>query len=407
MAVAVSIDWQRVRGIWRESGRTPATIELYSGYARRFVAYCERCGLDPIAHLTEEFAAKFRAEGCSRRRFRRRRRLRPVSRIAIVAPRALSCALTALGHRVPEWRAPRPPSALPPKLVRDFVAYRVKHRGIAVSTIKADVGVATKFLSFLRARGRRLRATRVTDLDGFVLERASKWAKKTVAGNCSTLRAFLQFLHVVGRVRADLSSCVVAPRTKSVVRPPRALPWKDVQRILQVIDVRAPLGRRDFALFLMMGTYGMGAGEVYELRLDDIDWQARTIRLRRPKTGVVTVLPLLGPVAHALARYLRHERPLHARVRNVFVADHMPHGPLSGSTTIRHRLHKYAEAAGVSAAFLGTHVFRHSHATRQIEGGMPPKIVGDILGHRRPESTSVYVRGATLKLREIALPVPR
>jgi integrase len=61
----------------------------------------------------------------------------------------------------------------------------------------------------------------------------------------------------------------------------------------------------------------------------------------------------------------------------------------------------------VSAAFLGTHVFRHSHATRQIEGGMPPKIVGDILGHRRPESTSVYVRGATLKLREIALPVPR
>jgi site-specific recombinase XerD len=248
---------------------------------------------------------------------------------------------------------------------------------------------------------------RVTEIDGFVLDLTSKCARKTVAGNCSTLRAFLRFLHLTGRVRADLASCVVAPRTRSMDRPPRALPWKDVQRILRAIDVRQPLGRRDFALFLMMATYGMGSGEVYELNLEDLDWNARTIRLRRPKTGVMTILPLLDPVARALARYLRHERPTHTRARNVFVTDHMPHRALSGSTTIRHRLAKYAEAAGVSAAFLGTHVFRHSHATRQIEGGAPPKVVADILGHRRPESTSAYVRGAIVRLRAIALPVPR
>jgi site-specific recombinase XerD len=283
----------------------------------------------------------------------------------------------------------------------------VNHRGTATSTIKSDVAVATKFLSFIRARGRSPSSARVAEIDGFVLDLTSKHAKKTVAGNCSTLRAFLRFLHLTGRARADLASCVVAPRTRSVDRPPRALPWKDVQRILRAIDLRRPLGRRDFALFLMMATYGMGAGEVYELKLEDIDWKAKAIRLRRPKTGVVTMLPLLDPVARALARYLRHERPAHAKARNVFVTDHMPHRALSGSTTIRHRLTKYAEAAGVRAAFLGTHVFRHSHATRQIEGGAPPKIVADILGHRRPESTSAYVRGAIVRLRAIALPVPK
>ena len=291
--------------------------------------------------------------------------------------------------------------------MREFVAYRVKHRGIATTTIRLDVAVATKFLSFLRVQGRNLASTRVTEIDGFVLDLASKCARKTVAGNCSTLRAFLRFLHLSGRVRADLASCVVAPRTRAVDRPPRALPWKDVRRILRAIDVRQPLGRRDFALFLMMATYGMGAGEVYELKLDDIDWKARTIHVRRPKTGVVTILPLLDPVARALARYLRHERPTHTGARNVFVTDHMPHRALSGSTTIRHRLTKYAEAAGVKADFLGTHVFRHSHATRQIEGGAPPKVVADILGHRRTESTSVYVRGAIVRLRAIALPVPQ
>jgi site-specific recombinase XerD len=52
-------------------------------------------------------------------------------------------------------------------------------------------------------------------------------------------------------------------------------------------------------------------------------------------------------------------------------------------------------------------VFRHSHATRQIDGGVHAKIVGDILGHRRPSSTSLYVRLALKRLRTVALPVPQ
>ncbi len=160
-------------------------------------------------------------------------------------------------------------------------------------------------------------------------------------------------------------------------------------------------------MFLMMATYGMGAIEISGLKLDDIDWVARTIRVHRPRTGAETVLPLLDPVARALARYLRDCRPEHSQARNIFVSHRMPHGKLSGSSAIRHRLAKYAALAGVHADFLGTHVFRHTHATRQIEGGATAKIVGDILGHRRPESTSTYVRSAIRGLRAIALPVPR
>jgi integrase len=190
-------------------------------------------------------------------------------------------------------------------------------------------------------------------------------------------------------------------------RPPRALPWADVRRILRAIDLGAGLGCRDFAMFLMMATYGMGAGEITGLMIDDIDWVARTVSVHRPKTGTRTVLPLLDPVARALARYLRKSRPAHACDRSVFVSHRMPHSRLSGAAPIHHRLAKYAMLAGVRADFLGTHLFRHTHATRQIEAGAPAKIVGDILGHRRPESTSAYVRSALATLRTVALPVPR
>jgi integrase len=212
---------------------------------------------------------------------------------------------------------------------------------------------------------------------------------------------------MVGASKVDLASQVASPRVRAVDGPPRSVPWNNVRKILRAIDTTAALGLRDKALFLMMATYGMGAAEVIGLQLQDLDWRSRRIRLRRPKTGVVTELPLLDPVARALAAYARDGRPSHALTRAVFVSHHLPHRPLSGSTTIRHRLSLYAERAGIHEGYLGTHLFRHSHATRQIEQGHPAKVVGDILGHRRPESTSAYTRSALPRLRAIALPVPR
>jgi site-specific recombinase XerD len=287
------------------------------------------------------------------------------------------------------------------------VLHRLRYRGVAQRTLHFDAQCATTFLKFLATRRRTVQTTRIVDIDAFVISRSKTLTVKTIAGICSALRAFLRYLHMIGLIGTDLSVHVAAPMLRSVDRPPRAIPWDHVRRIVRAIDTTAPLGVRDKALFLMMAAYGMGASEVIGLRLDDIDWRQRHLQIRRPKTGVVTELPLLADVARALAIYLRRSRPAHAATRAVFVSDHLPHGPLCGSTTIRHRLALYAERAGIRDVYLGTHLFRHSHATRQIEQGRSAKVVGDILGHRRPESTSAYTRSAVLRLRAMALPVPR
>jgi site-specific recombinase XerD len=278
---------------------------------------------------------------------------------------------------------------------------------VASGTIDHEVACASRFLGFLRDRGRRVRAMRLADTDAFVVWLLESLGRRTVAGMCSALRVFLRFLHATGRLPHDIAGSILAPRIRAADRPPRVLPWRDVRRLLAAIDVRRPLGRRDLALLLMMTTYGMGSGEVLGLRLEDIDWRAGTLHVRRPKTHVAIDLPLLPAVGRALAAYLRHERPAHATAREVFVSAGMPHTALQGGAAIGHRIRKYARKAGVSAAFLGSHVLRHSHATRQIEIGASAKAVGDILGHRDVSSTSAYVRVATTRLRSLALPVPR
>jgi site-specific recombinase XerD len=121
---------------------------------------------------------------------------------------------------------------------------------------------------------------------------------------------------------------------------------------------------------------------------------------------VALELPLLPAAARVLADYLRHGRPQHADTRRLFVSLRAPHRPLAASSAVRHILHKHARSAGVSAPYLGSQVLRHTHACRELEQGVPPKTIGDILGHRRPESTSAYLRVATERLREVALAVP-
>jgi integrase len=159
-------------------------------------------------------------------------------------------------------------------------------------------------------------------------------------------------------------------------------------------------------MLLFMVLYGMGAAEVLALQFEDVDWQSGIISVRRPKTGARIELPLLAPAARALAAYLKLERPPCAHTRQIFVSTVIPYKPLT-SAAIRHQIRKYASKAGVPAKVIGAHAFRHAHASRQVDAGANLKIVSDILGHRRPSSTSVYVRVALRRLRGVTIPVPK
>ena len=322
------------------------------------------------------------------------------------ALRAWALALEVLGCPTPLWEpAPEPRSPSCP-LLEEFEEHLARHRGNPPVTRKKKMAHLAVFLAFLHGRRRSMAELNLADIDAFIVACRHHYARTTVADMASSLRGFLRFLHITGRLAVDLAPSVMAPIVRRGERPLRALPWEKVQRILGAIDRSTAAGRRDYALLLLMSVYGLGAGEVLGLRLEDIDWRAGVLHVTRPKTGVAVDLPLLPAVARVLVAYLRHGRPQHASTRRLFVSLRAPHGPLGASAAVRHILHKHARTAGVSAPYLGSHVLRHTHACRELEQGVPPKMIGDILGHRRPESTSAYLRVATERLREVALALP-
>jgi site-specific recombinase XerD len=389
--------------LWRKSGLAQGSVFTYLQWVRRFQTYCDLHGLDEIAELTLAGAIKFASLYIGPRT------RGPVGESTRFAARnalhAWACAMHSLKTSAPPWRQKSESVQLSP-LLMEYCQHRRSDCGVAAATLQRDIKTATAFLSLLQSQGKNAARARAEDVDTFIFELSQRISKRTVANMCSSLRAFLRFLRLSGRLHHDLATCVMAPRVRLAERPPRILPWPHVRRILGSIPRSQSPGKRDFAMLLLMATYGLGAAEVLQLRFEDVDWRLEVLRVRRPKTGVLIDLPLLPPVARALSAYLYSERPAHAVARRIFLNMRMPHDPLT-SGGIRHRIRFYARCAGITADVIGAHAFRHSHASKQIDAGVNPKIVGDILGHRDPSSTSVYVRVALRRLRMVSLPVPR
>ena len=383
-------DERAVVQLWRQSQRTEGTIRQYLRWVWRFGAYCRASGLSETEELTRDGVDRFAEQYCGPRM----RQTAParVRRPARVALGAWSWGLRSLGRRVPDWIVEPSPEPLPP-LIEQYVRYRRRNRDVSEGTLLRDIPTANEFLKIVEFRSGARDQPCVDDVDRFIGQIGQRMSRRTVKDVSSSLRAFLRFLYAMGETDRDLSEFVVSPHVRRVDRPPRALPWKDVREILTVAKRAGRAAWRDYAVLLLMATYGLGTGEIVSLQIEDVDWNNMLLRVRRPKTGAFIELPLLPEVARSIARYLQSQRPCYVVERSLFLALQLPHRPLTTSA-IRHFLRKYAHEAGVRADMLGGHALRHSFATRQVEQGANPKVVGDILGHRRPESTSVYVRVA-------------
>jgi site-specific recombinase XerD len=124
----------------------------------------------------------------------------------------------------------------------------------------------------------------------------------------TALRSFFRYLRHRGEVSIDLSGCVPTVPNWSLATLPRFLATKDVERILKCCDRKSSVGRRNYAILLLLARLGLRAGEVVGLNLDDIDWNAGQVTIRG-KGGRSAPLPLAADVGAALAAYLREDRP--------------------------------------------------------------------------------------------------
>lgn len=329
--------------------------------------------------------------------------VRWTAQIAGTLARSLADYLAALGS----LRAPDR-TATERELAR-YARYLAEVRGLAPKSICGQTRTIGRLLAFLGhdADVTRLERLQVADLDAFVTAEGQRVGRVTMQKVVASLRSFVRFLAIDGRLAPGLDTCIESPRLFRGERPPRALPWSSVVAVLEAVDRTTPKGLRDYAMLLLIATYGLRRGEVAALRLDDIAWRARELRVPRPKVGTSLSLPLTDEVATALLEYLRRGRP-ESDERAVFLRVRAPAGPVR-ACTVTDVFDVWARRAGVAlpAGRGGPHTMRHAIAMDLLRRGTAVGTIGGLLGHRTVESTSIYLRLHVEDLRGVALPLPR
>ena len=279
-------------------------------------------------------------------------------------------------------------------------------RGFAPSTVNSHRLTTGEFLSFIDYEDspNRLEVLSIEDIEGFLIAVGRRLSRGTMQHVVAALRAFLRYLVLQETIDPGLENQIETPRHYRFEQLPRSLPWKTVLAFLQSIDLRIPMGIRDYSMFILMTTYGLRACEVVSLTIDDIEWRTRQLRIPQQKTGNLLVLPLTDEVATALVDYLKKVRPV-SSLRQVFLRVRAPIGILKPTAVIE-AFQRWSKLSGLSIPFQGAHCLRHSYAVYMLQRGTPLKTIGDLLGHRDAESTCVYLRLHNDELRQVVVPVP-
>jgi integrase/recombinase XerD len=238
-------------------------------------------------------------------------------------------------------------------------------------------------------------------VSGFITETGQTIDTRSVQSLCSILKVFFRYLYRVGLMTRDLSKAIESPRRYRFAGLPRSIAWTEVELMLNQVDRRTAVGKRDYAILLLLVTYGLRAREVGALTLDDIDWKRDRLRILGRKAGHSTGYPLAPSVGEALLDYMKHGRPETAG-RALFFQAYAPYAPLS-RVAVSLRAKWYLRKAGINVPRPGSHTLRHTCVQRLVDSGFSFKTIGDFVGHRTPDATKIYAKVNIEALREVAL----
>lgn len=291
-------------------------------------------------------------------------------------------------------------------LRREYDDYLLQVRGLSPDTRAHHAHTVADFLARGIGKNQMLNTLTQYDIDQFVVLRSHEISRHSIQHIVAHLRSFLCYCHGRGSLDSRLDKGIETSRTYRGKLPPRALPWTTVQALLKSIDRQSKAGWRDYCILHLSAHYGLRPSEVVSLRLNSIDWERAVLRVEQHKTRSDLLLPLAPTTIQILRDYLAQDRLHYGSTHpELFLRVRCPSGPLL-RTAIGDIFEKRMRAAKLEGASHNVYSLRHALAMRLLTRGVGVKAIGDVLGHRRLESTCTYLRLDVEALRDVALDVP-
>jgi integrase/recombinase XerD len=277
--------------------------------------------------------------------------------------------------------------------------YMDSERGLSPATIATQRHHLKQFFKY--ARKKQLSKLTLVDVERFFVFLGKQgWTRAGIRGIAHYLRRFFRYGEQRGWTKRGIADSIHGPRVYQHEQLPLGPSWPDVQRLLASTETNRKVDIRDRPILLLLAVYGLRVSEVQRLRLEDVNWDQKTLTITATKQRSARVCPLIPSLADAISRYIREVRPPTGH-REIFLRMYAPrrpfrHGGLYGIVARRF------ERLGIKSPRTGPHSLRHACATHLLAQGLTLTEVGGHLGHRCADSTRIYAKVDMPALREVA-----
>lgn len=282
-----------------------------------------------------------------------------------------------------------------------------REKGLSERTICGKKIILIRFLNYLNEQN-VTDIGRLTSLDVLsYLNTLEQFRTNTRSGILFCLRNFLFFLYSEGYLREPLNDLFPVIFSNKFERFPSHYSTDEVHAILCQVDRNTTVGRRDYLVLLLAVQLAMRAGDIRQLKFENIKWNRNTIEFVQQKTNAPLQLPVTEEFKYALADYMKNSRPK-VDDPHIFVRHRAPFQPFTAQNTFYHVLNKYMTLAGTkfNGRKHGLHSMRHSSASNFLQNHTPYPVITGILGHENASTTKLYLRIDIQQLRTVALEVP-
>jgi site-specific recombinase XerD len=293
-------------------------------------------------------------------------------------------------------KAPDGSSAKDPRLT-GFEEWLRRERGVTSETVRRYLNEADRWLDSLGATPKDYSAASIRSI---VLGQGEERSRSSVRMTVTVLRTYLRFTIIQGECAPSLLYAVPPAVRRKLSTLPRTIPTAKIEEIIASCRTDRPVEIRDRAILLLLARLALRAGDIWQLRLADIDWRASRLRLHgKGRRGVM--MPLSQDAGDALLSYIEDARPVVATDR-VFVRTQAPFTPLRSSAEIAGIIARILNRGGFTGLPTGSHVFRHSLASAWLRGGADLDQIGVALRHASRDTTAIYAKVDVEMLADVA-----
>lgn len=277
-------------------------------------------------------------------------------------------------------------------------------RGLAEGSMKSLWSRLYRLHLFFLDKGADTFSMVTRDMINDFIKYLAPYSTTYVSENLRMLRRLCLYAYQNDYHAEDLSGCIPFVKNIRQQRLPAVFTEDEIEKILSSFDRENPMGKRNYAIFLLAARMGLRSCDIKALEFSFINWTEKTLAFTQKKTKKYLTLPLPDDVGWAIIDYLKNGRPI-SDSKYVFIQHKPPYGQY---TDLRNVLVKQMRKAGIETPAnkrIGMHCFRHSLATTMLENGVSLPVISQTLGHADIASTEVYLRINVSQLKLCALEV--